>query len=78
LQLKANRVDYKFTGPANPRQEAVVAAFRHSWQAYRKYAWGHDELLPITKSYSEWFGLGLTLVDSLDTMLIMGLNEGTV
>ena len=56
--------------------EAVVAAFRHSWQAYRKYAWGHDELLPITKSHSEWFGVGLTLVDALDTMYIMGLEEG--
>ena len=53
-----------------------MAAFRHSWQAYRKYAWGHDELLPITKSHSEWFGVGLTLVDALDTMYIMGLEEG--
>ena len=54
-----------------------MAAFRHSWQAYRQYAWGHDELLPITKSYTEWFGVGLTLIDSLDTMYIMGLDEGS-
>jgi len=53
-----------------------VTAFRHSWQAYRRYAWGHDELLPITKSHTEWFGVGLTLIDALDTMYIMGLNEG--
>jgi len=66
----------KFNGPENPRMEAVVEAFRHSWQAYRRYAWGRDELLPITKSYSEWFGVGLTLIDSLDTMYIMGLEEG--
>jgi len=56
--------------------EAVASAFRHSWTAYKRYAWGHDELLPISKSYSEWFGLGLTLVDGLDTMYIMGMNKG--
>jgi len=56
--------------------EAVLEAFRHSWKAYRTYAWGHDELLPITKSYTEWFGVGLTLVDALDTMYIMGLEQG--
>ena len=66
----------KFNGPENERMEAVVDAFRHSWQAYRTYAWGHDELLPITKTYTEWFGVGLTLIDSLDTMYIMGLDEG--
>uniref|UniRef100_A0A3P9QAR1 alpha-1,2-Mannosidase n=1 Tax=Poecilia reticulata TaxID=8081 RepID=A0A3P9QAR1_POERE len=43
--------------------------------SYREYAWGHDELKPISKSFSEWFGLGLTLIDSLDTMWIMGLKE---
>jgi len=66
----------QFNGPENARMEAVVEAFRHSWRAYRTYAWGHDELLPITKTYTEWFGVGLTLIDSLDTMYIMGLDEG--
>lgn len=41
----------------------------------REYAWGLDELLPLSKTHSEWFDLGLTLVDSLDTLLIMGLRE---
>ncbi|XP_077986058.1 endoplasmic reticulum mannosyl-oligosaccharide 1,2-alpha-mannosidase-like isoform X2 [Glandiceps talaboti] len=62
-------------GPQNPRQEAVVAAFKHAWSGYKKYAWGHDELKPISKTHSEWFRLGLTLIDSLDTMYIMGLTE---
>ncbi|XP_008422851.1 endoplasmic reticulum mannosyl-oligosaccharide 1,2-alpha-mannosidase isoform X2 [Poecilia reticulata] len=60
---------------AAERLEAVRDAFRHAWKAYREYAWGHDELKPISKSFSEWFGLGLTLIDSLDTMWIMGLKE---
>ncbi|XP_074493233.1 mannosidase, alpha, class 1B, member 1b [Sebastes fasciatus] len=57
------------------RLEAVQGAFRHAWKGYKDFAWGHDELRPLSKSYSEWFGLGLTLIDSLDTMWIMGLKE---
>uniref|UniRef100_A0A4W6EXX6 alpha-1,2-Mannosidase n=1 Tax=Lates calcarifer TaxID=8187 RepID=A0A4W6EXX6_LATCA len=45
------------------------------WKGYKDHAWGHDELKPISKSFGEWFGLGLTLIDSLDTMWIMGLKE---
>ena len=64
------------SGPTNKKQKAVVAAFRHAWAAYKKYAWGKDELLPESKSYGTWFGVGLTLIDALDTMYIMGLKEG--
>lgn len=57
------------------RQQKVIEMFRHAWKGYKAHAWGHDELKPISKSSSEWFQLGLTLVDSLDTMWIMGLKE---
>lgn len=63
-------------GPENARQVEIVAAFKHAWSAYKTYAWGHDELKPISKSYQEWMSVGLTIVDSLDTLIIMGLNEG--
>lgn len=56
-------------------QKAVVGAFKHAWKAYKAYAWGKDELLPISRNSSEWFNLGLTLIDALDTMWIMGLVE---
>ncbi|XP_069576189.1 mannosidase, alpha, class 1B, member 1b [Brachyistius frenatus] len=55
--------------------EAVRRAFRHAWKGYKDFSWGHDELRPISKSHSEWFGLGLTLIDALDTMWILGLKE---
>ncbi|XP_037706815.1 endoplasmic reticulum mannosyl-oligosaccharide 1,2-alpha-mannosidase isoform X2 [Choloepus didactylus] len=63
--------------PASPnqRQQAVITAFRHAWKGYRKFAWGHDELKPLSRSFSEWFGLGLTLIDALDTMWILGLQK---
>ncbi|TRY63768.1 hypothetical protein TCAL_13087 [Tigriopus californicus] len=65
----------KFEGPQNERQKAVVEAFQHAWKGYRTYAWGHDHLRPISKSAQNWFGLGLTIVDSLDTMWIMNLQS---
>lgn len=53
-------------------------AFRHAWRGYRAFAWGHDELMPLSQSYSEWFGLGLTIIDALDTMWILELKEGSL
>lgn len=55
----------------------VKAEFLHAWNGYRKYAWGHDDLKPLTKTYHDWYPepLLMTPVDSLDTMIIMGLDE---
>ncbi|XP_050084037.1 endoplasmic reticulum mannosyl-oligosaccharide 1,2-alpha-mannosidase isoform X1 [Anopheles aquasalis] len=64
-----------FKGPTNDRQRAVVEAFKHSWKGYKEYAWGHDNLKPISMGFSDWFGLGLTIVDSLDTLYIMDLQD---
>lgn len=63
-------------GPKNAHQFAVVESFRHAWRGYKQHAWGHDNLKPVTGMPSEWFSLGLTIVDSLDTAYIMGLTEG--
>lgn len=54
----------------------VREEFSHAWKGYRQYAWGHDELKPLTKSYHDWYQepLLMTPVDALDTMIIMGLN----
>ncbi|KAJ6435912.1 hypothetical protein OIU84_001021 [Salix udensis] len=58
------------------RREKVKEAMLHAWTSYEKYAWGHDELQPQTKDGVNSFGgLGATLVDSLDTLFIMGLHE---
>jgi len=75
LELPPKDASIKFKGPQNERQRAVVAAFQHAWQGYRTYAWGKDHLKPISKTHQTWFGLGLTLIDSLDTMLVMNLKE---
>src|SRR5262249_6851664 len=59
-----------------PMAKQVRAEFLHVWNAYKRYAWGHDELKPLSKGHRDWYGssLYLTPVDSLDTMILMGLN----
>ncbi|XP_061729539.1 endoplasmic reticulum mannosyl-oligosaccharide 1,2-alpha-mannosidase [Cydia pomonella] len=64
-----------FTGPTNAKQYAVVESFRHAWKGYKTHAWGHDNLKPLSGMPSDWFSLGLTIVDALDTAFIMGLTE---
>lgn len=64
-----------FKGATNDRQQSVIDAFQHAWTAYKKYAWGQDELKPISKRSETWFNLGLTIVDSLDTIYIMNLQD---
>ncbi len=56
---------------------SVRAETLHAWQAYERYAWGHDELRPLSKAPRDWYGesLLMTPVDSLDTLLLMGLDE---
>ena len=61
--------------PHNARQEAVVNAFKHAWMGYTKFAWGKDELAPISKRGISSFHMGLTIIDSLDTLWLMGMRE---
>jgi mannosidase alpha-like ER degradation enhancer 2 len=55
----------------------VRQAFLHAWGGYRRYAWGHDEVNPVSRTPHDWYGVPLlmTPVDAYDTMLLMGLDE---
>jgi mannosyl-oligosaccharide alpha-1,2-mannosidase len=58
------------------RQASVKEAFLHTWSGYKKQAWLQDEVTPVTGSYKNGFGQrGATLVDTLDTLIIMGLDD---
>ena len=63
----------------NPAPAAVRAEFLHAWNGYKKYAWGHDDLMPLSKGYHDWYPepLLMTPVDALDTMFLMGLKGET-
>jgi ER degradation enhancer, mannosidase alpha-like 2 len=54
----------------------VRQEFAHAWDGYRKYAWGHDALMPLSRKPHDWYAhsLLMTPVDGLDTMILMGLK----
>jgi ER degradation enhancer, mannosidase alpha-like 2 len=57
--------------------ERVKAEILHSWRGYERYAWGHDELRPVSMTARDWYGesLLMTPVDSLDTLVLAGLEQ---
>jgi mannosyl-oligosaccharide alpha-1,2-mannosidase len=58
------------------RREAIKRAMTRSWEVYSKYAMGHDEVRPISgKVHDPFCAWGATLVDSLDTLQIMGMKS---
>ncbi|KAH7819742.1 putative Alpha-mannosidase 1 [Monocercomonoides exilis] len=58
------------------RREAVKQTFLDAWYAYRKYAWGADEIRPLTKSRNNWLGgQATTIIDSISTIFVMGLKD---
>ncbi|KAF9537621.1 hypothetical protein EC957_007868 [Mortierella hygrophila] len=58
------------------RLQAVRDGFEHAWTGYRDHAWGHDEVSPVSGGYKDNFnGWGATMIDSLDTLVIMGFNK---
>ncbi|KAI1872614.1 hypothetical protein JX265_005494 [Neoarthrinium moseri] len=59
------------------RRERVVDAFKLSWDAYERYAWGYDEFHPESKKGKQMApkGMGWIIVDALDTMMLMNLTS---
>uniref|UniRef100_A0A9J8CYT6 alpha-1,2-Mannosidase n=1 Tax=Cyprinus carpio carpio TaxID=630221 RepID=A0A9J8CYT6_CYPCA len=61
------------------RREKVKEMMKFAWDNYKRYAWGKNELRPLTKNghIGNMFGglRGASIVDSLDTLYIMGLME---
>jgi mannosyl-oligosaccharide alpha-1,2-mannosidase len=58
------------------RRVIVRNEFLRSWNSYKEKAWMRDELAPVTyKGVDTFGGWGATLVDTLDTLWIMGLKK---
>lgn len=65
---------------ARERRDKVKEMMLHGWRGYKTYAWGKNELRPISKRghTAGIFGrqdMGASIIDSLDTLYIMGLSE---
>ena len=63
------------TKKQTPEQKIIVQEFLYAWNAYKKSAWGKDTLRPLSNSYETWFNMGLTILDSLDNLIIFGLKD---
>ncbi|KAH9987762.1 seven-hairpin glycosidase [Russula compacta] len=58
------------------RADVVRDTFLRAYNSYVAYAAPHDELLPVSKAPTDNFnGWGLSYVESLDTLWLMGLYE---
>mmetsp|Transcript_30342 Transcript_30342/g.66417 ORF Transcript_30342/g.66417 Transcript_30342/m.66417 type:complete len:793 (-) Transcript_30342:91-2469(-) len=59
-----------------PAAQEVREAFLHAWRGYRTFAWGADELKPLSKVGHDTYGqIGMTILDSLTSLWLMGLTE---
>ena len=58
----------------------VRGEFQFAWSNYKRLAWGHDELNPVSRTPHDWYSpavVYMTPVDALDTMTLMGLTDET-
>src|SRR5688572_238503 len=55
----------------------VIAAARHGWEGYKKYAWAMDDLEPLAKKGKNWYAQSLlmTPVDAFDTFVMLGMEK---
>ncbi|KAN0117545.1 glycoside hydrolase family 47 protein [Hyaloscypha variabilis] len=58
------------------RADAVKAAFVHAWTGYKKYAFPHDELHPVSNSFSDSRnGWGASAIDAFSTACVMQIPD---
>ncbi|KAF2183973.1 glycoside hydrolase family 47 protein [Zopfia rhizophila CBS 207.26] len=58
------------------RLQAVKGNFTHAFKGYAEHSWLHDEVAPLSgNSLDPFGGWAATLVDSLDTLWMMGMHE---
>lgn len=59
--------------------EQVRAEFLHAWGAYKRFAWGYDEVAPISGKPKDFFvdghSFGLSIIEAMDTLYVMGLDD---
>jgi len=59
------------------KMDAVRRMAKWAWDGYREYAFGSDELAPLSRRGVEGFGgcTGVMILDSLDTLFLLDLME---
>ena len=53
--------------------------FLHAWNGYKQFAWGFDEVKPVSGMPSDFFikghSFGLSIIEALDTLYVMELDD---
>jgi len=57
------------------KRNAIRNTFIKAYNDYDKHCHGEDELTPMGARCQNWLSLGISIVDSVDTMYLMGLND---
>ena len=65
--------------PAAPAAaDQIRAEFLHAWRGYQRFAWGHDQVNPLSGGFDEFFvpghPIGLSIIEALDTLYVMELD----
>lgn len=70
-------------GPSMPNPKAVANQIRdeflHAWNGYKQFAWGRDEVAPISGRPKDFFidghSFGLSIIEAMDTLYVMELDS---
>lgn len=79
--IKIPKIQYEFKSESaeakaarEKKRDIIKYQASRAWAGYKKYAWMHDELSPVSGNFKDPFcGWAATLVDSLDTLWIMDM-----
>ena len=69
-------------GPGNPQvANEIRTEFLHAWTCYKKYAFGYDQVKPLSGKPDYLFfpkdkiSVGLSIIEALDTLYVMGFDS---
>jgi Glycosyl hydrolase family 47 len=67
-------------GPGDPQiAQLVVDEFLHAYEGYVKFAFGADQVMPLSMAPNDFFvpghSIGLSIIEALDTLYVMHLDE---
>merc|ERR1740124_1442650 len=76
LDKSEKSVTYTPTEQELLRANTIKEAMAHTWRGYETFAFGHDELKPVTGGYDDnWMGMAATMIDGMDTLYIMDMKN---
>ncbi|AGO11458.1 AaceriACR213Wp [[Ashbya] aceris (nom. inval.)] len=57
------------------RLRPIRDAFMHDWQQYKRLAWGHDGMQPLSAQSYDTTGLATTMILSLEMLYLVGATD---